>query len=84
MTGSSQDCSTTSIHQRTATFHKPEKHTHRAMLVGTYDNFTDGDPEEFLRNLNAHMPTAERNKPVFIEKTGHTHQMKHQEVRMLF
>ncbi|MBQ7734063.1 MAG: alpha/beta fold hydrolase [Synergistaceae bacterium] len=51
-----------------------------AMLVGTYDNFTDGDPSEFLSNLNAHMPTAKNNTLIFIEKTGHTYQMKHQEV----
>lgn len=51
-----------------------------ALLVGTYDNFTDGDPAEFLRNLNAHMPTASENQLIFIEKTGHTYQMKHQEV----
>lgn len=51
-----------------------------ALLVGTYDNFTDGDPAEFLLNLNDHMPTAEKNTLIFIEKTGHTYQMKHQEV----
>ena len=51
-----------------------------ALLVGTYDNFTDGDPSEFLRNLNAHMPTANENNLIFIEKTGHTYQMKHQEL----
>ena len=41
-----------------------------AMLAGTYDNFTDGDPVEFLENLNNHMPTAEYNKLIFIERTG--------------
>ena len=62
-------------------FSQAENITHTgALLVGTYDNFTDGDPSEFLRNLNAHMPTADRNKLIFIEKTGHTYQMKHQEV----
>ena len=62
-------------------FSQAGKITHTgAMLVGTYDNFTDGDPAEFLRNLNAYMPTAEQNKLVFIEKTGHTYQRKHQEV----
>lgn len=62
-------------------FSQAEKITHAgALLVGTYDNFTDGDPAEFLRNLNAHMPTADRNKLILIEKTGHTYQMKHQEV----
>ena len=62
-------------------FSQAEKITHTGeLLVGTYDNFTDGDPAEFLRNLNAHMPTAAQNKLIFIEKTGHTYQMKNQEV----
>lgn len=62
-------------------FSQAEKIVHTgALLVGTYDNFTDGDPSDFLRNLNAHMPTAEQNKLIFIEKTGHTYQMKNQEV----
>jgi pimeloyl-ACP methyl ester carboxylesterase len=62
-------------------FSQAEKVAHTgALLVGTYDNFTDGDPSEFLRNLNIHMPTAAQNKLIFIEKTGHTYQMKHQEV----
>lgn len=51
-----------------------------ALLVGTYDNFTDGDPSEFLRNLNNHMPTAADNSLIFIERTGHTYQGKNQEV----
>jgi pimeloyl-ACP methyl ester carboxylesterase len=51
-----------------------------ALLVGTCDNFTDGDPSEFLRTLNDHMPTAGGNQLIFIEKTGHTYQLKHQEV----
>ena len=62
-------------------FSQAEKVTHNgALLVGTYDNFTDGDPSEFLRNLNTHMSTAVQNKLIFIEKTGHTYQMKYQEV----
>ena len=48
--------------------------------MGTYDNFTDGDPSEFLRNLNDHMPTAAENNLIFIERTGHTYQGKNQEV----
>ena len=51
-----------------------------ALLIGTYDNFTDGNPSAFLTNLNNHIPTAKKNKLIFIEKTGHTYQMKHQEV----
>lgn len=62
-------------------FSQAEKISHTgALLVGTYDIFTDGDPSDFLRNLNAHLPTAEDNTLLFIEKTGHTYQMKHQEV----
>ena len=62
-------------------FSQAEKITHTgALLVGTYDNFTDGEPSEFLRNLNEHMPKHKENKLIFIEKTGHTYQMKNQEV----
>ena len=61
-----------------------------ALLIGTYDrsamplrsakNFTDGEPSGFLRNINSHMPTAAQNRLLFIERTGHTYQQKHQEV----
>ena len=50
-----------------------------ALLVGTYDNFTDGAPSEYLRNLNSHMPTEKENSLLFIEDTGHTYQRKRQE-----
>ena len=66
---------------RDGDFSQAAQITHNgALLVGTYDNFTDGDPAEFLRNLNDHMPTAKENTLIFIEKTGHTYQMKHQEL----
>ena len=48
--------------------------------IGTYDNFTEGDPSKFLRDINNHMPTAAQNKLIFIERTGHTYQQKHQEI----
>lgn len=51
-----------------------------ALLIGTYDNFTDGDPAGFLRLINSHMPSASRNRQLFIERTGHTYQQKHQEL----
>ncbi|MBU3199227.1 DUF1749 domain-containing protein [Clostridium estertheticum] len=51
-----------------------------ALVIGTYDNFTYGDPSGFLRNINEHMPTARENKLIFIEKTGHTYQQKEQEL----
>ncbi|MBQ9003425.1 MAG: alpha/beta fold hydrolase [Eggerthellaceae bacterium] len=62
-------------------FSQAEAITHAGMLlVGTYDNFTEGDPAAFLENINAHMPTAAENELVFVERTGHTYQMKEQEV----
>ncbi|MBQ9405327.1 MAG: alpha/beta hydrolase [Desulfovibrio sp.] len=51
-----------------------------ALLIGTYDNFTYGDPAGFLRTINSHMPTAQDNTLIFIQKTGHTYQQKEQEV----
>ena len=50
------------------------------LLVGTYDNFTRSNPTAFLENINAYMPMANDNELVFVERTGHTYQMKEQEV----
>ncbi|MBO7702756.1 MAG: alpha/beta fold hydrolase [Eggerthellaceae bacterium] len=62
-------------------FSQAERITHAGMLlVGAYDNFTKGDPTAFLENINSHMPTADENELVFVERTGHTYQMKEQEV----
>ena len=62
-------------------FSQIEKITHTgAMVIGTYDNFTCGDPVKFLQNINNHMKTASENKLIFIEKTGHTYQQKEQEI----
>ena len=51
-----------------------------ALLIGTYDNFADGDPSGFLRNINSHMPKASENRLLYIERTGHTYQQKQQEL----
>ncbi|MBQ3462027.1 MAG: DUF1749 domain-containing protein [Clostridia bacterium] len=62
-------------------FSQAEKITHTgALVIGTYDNFTYGDPSGFLENINNHIPTAKDNKLVFIEKTGHTYQQKEEEI----
>lgn len=62
-------------------FSQIEQITHSgALLIGTLDTFTYGDPSGFLTNINDHMKTAAQNKLIFIENTGHTYQMKHQEV----
>ena len=59
-------------------FSQVEQVTHSgALIIGTYDNFTDGDPSGFLKSINDHMPTAKSNELIFIERTGHTYQQKH-------
>lgn len=62
-------------------FSQLEHVTHSgALIIGTYDNFTEGDPSKFLRTINSHMPTAADNELIFIERTGHTYQQKHDEI----
>ena len=65
----------------TKDFSQVEQITHTgALIIGTYDNFTEGDPSKFLRDINTHMPNAKDNELIFIERTGHTYQQKHQEI----
>ena len=69
------------VHVGDGDFSQAEKITHSgALVIGTYDNFTCGNPSEFLKNINNHIPTAQENKLIFIEKTGHTYQQKEQEI----
>lgn len=49
-----------------------------ALLIGTLDRFTYGDPSGFLRNINAHFTNSQANELIFIENTGH--QQKEQEL----
>ncbi len=61
-------------------FSQVQQITHSgALLIGTYDNFTYGNPAGFLSNINSHMPSSNENKLIFIERTGHTYQRKEQE-----
>lgn len=55
-------------------------HKTGALLIGTYDTFTEGDPSKFLKNINNHLPTKDQNELIFIQDTGHTYQEKEQEV----
>ena len=62
-------------------FSQVEKIQHSgALIIGTYDRFTYGDPSGFLRNINEHMQTANENELIFIQGTGHTYQGKEQEL----
>ncbi|MBQ3670881.1 MAG: DUF1749 domain-containing protein [Treponema sp.] len=61
-------------------FSQVENVTHTgALLIGTRDNFTYGDPAGYLQNINEYFPTAVQNKLIYIEGTGHTYQQKEQE-----
>lgn len=53
-----------------------------ALVIGTFDRFTYGDPAGFLSNINDHMPTARQNQLIFIQKTGHTYQNREQELAL--
>lgn len=55
-------------------------HKTGALLIGTYDTFTEGDPRKFLESINNHLPTKKENKLIFIPKTGHTYQKKEEVV----
>jgi len=62
-------------------FSQVEKIRHSgALIIGTFDRFTYGDPCSFLTNINDHMPTATDNELIFIERTGHTYQQKEKEL----
>ena len=50
------------------------------MIIGTYDRFTYGDPSGFLKNINNHTKEPNKNKLLFIEKTGQTYQRKENEI----
>ena len=67
------------VHVGDGDFTQIEKIQHTGMLViGTLDNFTCGNPADFLENINKHFRT--KNELFFIEKTGHTYQQKEQEI----
>lgn len=62
-------------------FSQVEKISHSgALLIGTLDRFTYGDPSGFLRNINDHFMSSQANQLIFIENTGHTYQQKEQEL----
>ncbi len=70
------------VHVETdADFSQIEKITHTgALLIGTYDSFTYGNPTCFLENINNHFKNPDSNELIFIEKTGYTYQNKEEEL----
>lgn len=51
-----------------------------ALMIGTLDSFTYGDPKQYLRTINAHFTQPTENTLVFIPETGHTYQGKEQQL----
>ena len=51
-----------------------------AMIVGTYDRLTRGDPTGFLENINNHTKNPSKNKLLLVKETGHVYQGKEQEI----
>lgn len=51
-----------------------------ALVIGTLDRFTYGDPTHFLNTINNHMKKKDENKLIYIQETGHTYQQKEQEI----
>ncbi|RRK11458.1 alpha/beta fold hydrolase [Lactiplantibacillus garii] len=51
-----------------------------ALVIGTLDTFTYGDPKQYLQTINAHFRTSVANELVYIEGTGHTYQDKEQQL----
>ena len=70
--------------ERDGDFSQVSQITHTgALLIGTLDRFTYGNSSSFLKNINDHIPTAEQNRLIFIEGTGHTYQQKEQQLANL-
>lgn len=64
-----------------ADFSQIQRITHTgALVIGTYDRFTYGNPSSFLENINNHFPNSKENELIFIKNTGHTYQKKEQEL----
>ncbi len=51
-----------------------------ALLIGTMDSFTYGDPSQYLKTINEHFQNKDRNELIFVRGTGHTYQDKEQEL----
>lgn len=70
------------VHSTTnGNFSQVEKITNRgALIIGTLDSFTYGDPSKYLKLINSHFKQANNNQLIFIQNTGHTYQQKEQEL----
>lgn len=51
-----------------------------ALLIGTHDGYTRGNPMRYLKNINNHMLNKDKNNLIFIQDASHVYRNKEQEV----
>lgn len=51
-----------------------------ALLIGTHDGFTGGDPIMYLKNVNNHFKNKDENELIFITDASHIYRHHEQEV----
>lgn len=51
---------------------------HGALIIGTRDGFTRGNPRQYLTNINNHFTDPQMNQLVFIPNTGHIYRRQEQ------
>lgn len=49
-----------------------------ALIIGTYDRFSYGEPKAFIELINSHMQHKYENEVIFVEGTGHVYTKREQ------
>ncbi len=49
-----------------------------ALIIGTYDRFSYGEPKAFIALINSHMRHKDDNEVIFVEGTGHVYTEREQ------
>ncbi|MDE7153076.1 MAG: hypothetical protein K2O00_01360 [Muribaculaceae bacterium] len=49
-----------------------------ALIIGTYDRFSYGEPKAFIELINSHMQRKAENEVIFVEGTGHVYTKREQ------
>lgn len=49
-----------------------------ALIIGTYDRFSYGEPKAFIELINSHMQRKDKNEVIFVEGTGHVYSEREQ------
>lgn len=49
-----------------------------ALIIGTYDKFSYGEPKAFIELINSHTREPEKNRVIFVEGTGHVYTEREQ------